>query len=89
MVTVVVMGRLSRVLAGRLLRLALLQLGLEGALLLRGQIGGGRLGLGLEGLLDCVAARRVYCADTHGGFLFAKGPHERSKRYAQSEPARD
>ena len=68
MVTVVV-GMLSRVLAARLLRLALLLLSLEGALLLGRQVGGGCLGLSLEGLLECVAAGRVYAADTHGGLL--------------------
>ena len=94
MVAVVVVSRLSGTLAGRLLRLGLLQLSLEGGLLLCGRVRGSHLGLSLEGLLECVVARRVYAADTHGGLLIRKGSSRASKRCAEAllapaEPERD
>ena len=84
MVAVVVVGRLSGTLAGRLLRLALLQLSLEGGLLLCGRVLRSHLGLSLEGLLECVVARRVYAADTHGGLLIRQGSSRASKRCAEA-----
>jgi hypothetical protein len=60
-------------LAASLLRLALLQLSLEGVLLCGSRGRSGCLGLSLEGLLEGVTAGWIDAADAHGVVLIRKG----------------